>query len=80
MQRETTIEEIGNAIMDWLDFDKTPRKVIARRQAFRPLQQGEAAALKAAQELLMDGRISIITKPTFDAFGRRLITYIAERV
>lgn len=80
MQRDSTIEEISNALIDWLDFDKTPRKIIARRQAFRPLQQGEAAAMKAAQELLMDGRVSIITKPTFDAQKRRIITYIAERV
>ena len=79
MQRETTVEEIGNALVEWLELGTTPRKVIARRQVFRPLQQGEAVAMKTAHELLLDGRISIITRPGFDRLGRHNITYIAER-
>lgn len=78
---ESISDEISNALRDWIDFDKTAKKIIARRQANRSMLPNEAAAMRAAHELLLEGRISIITKVEATSFGRgHIVTYVAERV
>lgn len=77
---DNATNEISNALVDWLDFEKTQRKIIARRHPNRPFLPGEAVAMRAAYDLLMDARISIITKAERDRLGRGIIIYIAERV
>lgn len=78
---ESVSDEIGNALRDWIDFEVTARKIIARRQANRNMLPNEAAAMRAAHELLLDGRISILTKIEATSFGRgHIVTYVAERV
>jgi hypothetical protein len=63
-------------LMDWRDFQKTPRKIIARRQLGGRFQPQEAMAMRAAHELLLEGSISIITKIS----PGPIVTYVAERV
>jgi predicted thioesterase len=73
--------DFRGALRDWHDFDKTDRKVIARRRLYGALPQSESAAMQAAKEMLDEGLISIVTKVTANAFGRgHTVTYIAERV
>ena len=67
-------EDIQFALHDWLDFQTTPRRVIARRTGLRPMPPLEAAMLKSATFLLEDGRISIIVKKRDG-----ITTYVAER-
>jgi hypothetical protein len=68
-------EEIHFVLHDWLDFQNTARRVIARRVRARPMPALENAMLKSAFGLLEDGRISIIVKKRDG-----ITTYIAERV
>lgn len=73
-------DSIRQGLHDWIDFEVTPRRIIARRQDARTFRREEAAAMHTAKALLDDGRISIIAKPTRDNLGRPVVTYIAERV
>lgn len=74
-------DAIRSELMDWRDFHKTPRKIIARRQLNRRFLPQEAMAMRAAHEMLMEGHISIITQIKPAAFGPGpVVTYIAERV
>lgn len=68
-------EDIQFALHDWLDFQDTARRVIARRVRARPMPALETAMLKSAVGLLEDGRISIIVKKRDG-----VTTYLAERV
>jgi hypothetical protein len=77
---DRVIADIKASLPDWLDFENTDRKIIARRLAGRPFLPFEAAAMRSAQELLVDGRISIVVKPGFGHMGRRNFTYVAVRV
>ena len=72
--------DFHGALRDWYDFERTDRKVIARRRLNGRLPTSERLAMEAARGLLDEGLISIITKPTRDALGRPTITFIAERV
>jgi hypothetical protein len=74
------LADIRSALSDWLDFDTTRRKIIARRfvnSAFLPF---EATAMRAAQELLADGRISVQRETGYGRQRRLNLTFIAERV
>lgn len=72
--------DIRSALSDWLDFEKTDRKIIARRYLNRPFLPFEATAMRSAQELMADGRISVLVKPGYGHMGRPNLTFIAERV
>lgn len=67
------------SLYDWLDFYKTPRKILARRLINRSFGTNESVMMREAKHLLDDGRISIITRVEKTAFGHRA-TYLAERV
>jgi hypothetical protein len=72
---------VRSELLDWRDFSKTQRKIIARRQMNRRFLPQEAMAMKAAHDMLLDGKISIITKIEPASFGPGpIVTYIAERV
>lgn len=73
---------LRSELSDWLDFHPhSQRKIIARRRQNRKLLPQEAIAMRAAQEMLLEGHISIITKVEPSAFGPGpVVTYIAERV
>lgn len=74
-------DAIRGDLMDWRDFHKTPRKIIARRLLNRRFLPQEAMAMRAAHEMLMDGDISILTRIEPAAKGPGpIVTYIAERV
>jgi len=67
--------EIQFALHDWLDFQTTDRRVVARRVRERPLPSLEAEMLKSALHLVEDGRISVIVRKKAG-----ITTYLAERV
>lgn len=73
---------IRSALADWFDFlPQSQRKVIARRRANRRMLPAEVAAMNVAQEMLLDGQISILTRIEPQSFGSgHIVTYIAERV
>lgn len=71
---DRTKEDIQFALHDWLDFQNTARRVIARRRGIRPMPALETSMLKAAFGLVEDGRISIIVKK-----NDGITTYVAER-
>lgn len=77
---DRVLADIRSALSDWLDFEKTDRKIIARRYLNRPFLPFEATAMRSAQELMADGRISVIVKPGYGHMGRPNLTFIAERV
>ena len=75
-------EIIRSELSDWLDFQPhSQRKILARKQDNRRMRAEEAIAMRAAHEMLLEGRISIITKIEPQAFGPGpIVTFIAERV
>ena len=77
---DRVLADIRSALSDWLDFEKTDRKIIARRYLNRPFLPFEATAMRSAQELMADGRISVLVKPGYGHMGRPNLTFIAERV
>lgn len=67
--------ETHNALADWLDFDRTARKIVCRRGAHRPFTLDERATMDVARSFQDDGRISILTR-----HDGRQVTFIAERI
>lgn len=68
-------------LQDWYDFLRTDRKIIARRRANRRMEALEVTAMRAAFEMVSEGKISIITKIEPQAFGPGpMVVYVAERV
>lgn len=75
-------EIIRSELADWHDFQPaSKRKVIARRRMNRKLLSQEAIAMRAAWDMVLEGKISIVTKIDPQSFGSgAVVTYIAERV
>jgi hypothetical protein len=76
---DRAVTDISSALSDWFDFDRTPRKIIARRLAARRFEPLEHAAMRAARQMMEDGMISIVVRHGVNSLGRPMITYIAER-
>lgn len=74
-------EMLRRELQEWLDEQKTDRKVVARRQLNRKILPQEAMAMRAAWDMVLSAEISLITKIEPSAFGRgHIVTYVAERL
>lgn len=73
--------EIRISLQEWATKGTTQRKVIARRQSSRKFKAEEAVAMRAAFDLVMEGKIGIAVKldPQSRASNPTII-FIAERV
>ncbi len=48
-------------ILDWLQFTKTPRRVICRRHYLAPFSETDRATMEVARQYQDEGKISILT-------------------
>lgn len=72
-------EDLASALYDWLDFQRTSRKVFARRPISSGLKGNEQLIMREAKRLLDDARISIISRIDRGPQGT-VVSFIAERV